>query len=222
MLFSVDSSHHYKTKRCWSNQSGEWVFLTSEEDFFFVSQRFWLPPVHLLSGGERAECSPALSGASISSGAPCGRANSACLTSGTSWSTDINNTPFFPSPCMFRPFGSHHEVHLCPSPSRRYNAYALRVNDRVTVYGLQLTALARRDRLTSGGTIFILSATPEIFINTTHHPLINYTPAMGAPSIMNVFPIRTKAIDFCHSFEMDLLEGTLAPLSFNLSKQTSP
>lgn len=71
------------------------------------------------------------------------------------------------------------------------------------------------------GHIFILSATPEIFINTTHHPLINCTPAMDAPLIMNAFPIRTKAIDFCHSFEMDLLEGTFSLLSFNPSKQTS-
>lgn len=126
------------------------MLLTSEEDFFCQSAVLSTSSTFAMLR-RAAECSPALSGASISSRAPCGRANSACLTSGTSWSTDINNTPFFPSLCMFRPFGSHHEVHLRPSPSRLDNAYVLRVNDRVTVYGLQLTALARRDRLTSGG-----------------------------------------------------------------------
>lgn len=56
----------------------------------------------LVSGGEQAECSLALGGVSNSSGSLCSRAlcswaNSACLTSGMSWSTIINNTAFFPA-----------------------------------------------------------------------------------------------------------------------------
>lgn len=185
---------------------GEWVFLTSEVDCILFCQQ---PRAgRVLSSSQRRVHF-----------APCSLANSVCLTSGRSWSTDISNTPFFPSPCMFRPFDSRHEVHLHPLPSHRDNTHALWENNHATGKGLQLTALARWD--CEGGHIFILSATPEIFINTTHHPLINYTPAMDAPLIMNVFPIRTKAIDFCHSFEMDLLEGTFSLLSFNPSKQTS-
>lgn len=137
--------------------------------------------VHSLSSAEQTECSLSLSSMSILRQAPCGRANSACLTSGTIWSTDINNTKFS-SPCMIWPFDPHHEVHLC--------GWEHAENDFATGEGLQFMALPQRDQLTSEVT-FSLSATCKIFINTTHHPLINYTPAKDAPLIINAFPINT-------------------------------
>lgn len=79
--------------------------------FTILSSRVAGYRVHLLSSREQTRRSLSLSDPSISRQAPCGWANSACLTSGTGWSTDINNTKFS-SPCMFRPFDPHHEVHL--------------------------------------------------------------------------------------------------------------
>lgn len=52
-----------------------------------------------------------------------------------------------------------------------------------------------------------LDAPLEIFITTTYHPLINYTPAIGLQLIIYMLLISVSAIDFCHSFEMDKLEG---------------
>lgn len=77
-LFSW-TQDRWTNQRCGGSVSDIWGGI------FFLRQ----PPVHLLSGGEQAECSPALRGVSILSGAPCGWTNSACLTSGTSWSTDM-------------------------------------------------------------------------------------------------------------------------------------
>lgn len=136
----------------------------------FFCLLLWVPPVHLLCGV--LECSLALSGTSISSGAPCGRANSACPTSGTSWSTDISVTLFFPTPCMFRPFGSHHEVHLHPFPSRRGNIHALSENDRAIGEGLQLTIEGKF--LSTQPLLKYLSAQPLIPSSITHLPWMHH------------------------------------------------
>ena len=54
--------------------------------------------------------------------------------------------------------------------------------------------------------------TPEIFITTTYRPLINYTPATGSQWIINMPVISISPIDFCHSFEMDILNGIFLSL----------
>lgn len=56
------------------------------------------------------------------------------------------------------------------------------------------------------GLLLSLSATLEIFITTTYRPLINYTPTMGSQWIIYMLLISISPIDFCHSFEMDILE----------------
>lgn len=168
---------------------GKWVFDIWGRGFF-VSCCEYLQ--YILSGGERAECSLALSGTSILSRVPCNQANSACLTSGTSWSTDINNraippahvpafwlSPWSPSPSIGEPLGQHAHTQR----KRPHNRG-----------GSSVDGVRTAGSVDEQGHVFILSATPEVFISTTHHPLINYTPAMGAPLIMNVFPIRKPLI----------------------------
>lgn len=148
-----------------------WVFLTSEVDFFF-RQPLREPPVHLLSGGEQVECSLALSGTSILSGSPCGRANSTCLTSGTRWSTGINNTPFFLL-ILGMKFIS---IHLRAVGTRRTHS------EKTTARQGRVSSW-QRDQSRSEGTLFPLSHPWNIYwhnpssldqLHTCHGCTINY------------------------------------------------
>lgn len=65
---------------------------------------------------------------------------------------------------------------------------------------------------------FLSQPLPEIFITATYQPLINYTPAIGLEWIINVLLISISPIDFCHSFEMDILDGVFfSSFSWHLS-----
>ena len=134
---------------------------------------------------------------------------------------DMNNTPLA-SPCVSQPFDLHHGSRL----HHFWEHYQHTGIQRKWLHkwGDSIRPVSCWECSTVGsvdkwGLLLSLSATLEIFITTTYHPLINYTPAMGSQLIIYMPLISISPIDFCHSFEMDILEGIFSrSVSWHLAK----
>lgn len=124
---------------------------------------------------------------------------------------------------MFQPFDLHHgsRPHYLWE-SYQHNKQAFRENDctigetqwgQSPVENTWLWSL-----LTTEGSSFLSQPPLKYLSPQLIAPLINYTPATGLQLIIYMLLISISPIDFCHSFEMYILEGVFSlPYSWHLA-----
>lgn len=131
-----------------------------------------------------------------------------------SWSVNLNST-MLARLYMFQPFDLHHGSrphHLWES--YQHNTPAFRENDctigetqwdQSPVENTWLWSL-----LTAEGFSFLPQPPLKYLSPQLIAPLINYTPATGLQLIIYMLLISISPIDFCHSFEMYVVEGAFS------------